>query len=220
MRFTGRVLVMGWLRRALLAVVVSVVLVVAGTAASIWWVARGDDRPRADAIVVLGAAQFNGRPGPLLVARLNHAKTLYDAGVAPRVVTVGGGGPGDQFTEAAAGARYLQQRGVRAVPVGEGRDTLQSLQAVNRRSAAEGWTRAVLVTDPWHSLRSRTMARDLGLQAVTSPARSGPAVLTRQVQVRYIGRETAAYLAYRLGTGASGAAGPDDAAGLSDVGGR
>ena len=99
-------------RRILAALVLTVVAIVGGTAARVWWVARQDDRPRSDAIVVLGASQFDGRPSPVFKARLDHAKNLYDAGVAPRIVTVGGGAPGDRFTEARAGARYLRDKGV------------------------------------------------------------------------------------------------------------
>ena len=173
--------------------------VLGGTAARVWWVARPDDRPHADAIVVLGASQFDGRPSAVFRARLDHAKALYDAGVAPRVVTVGGGRPGDRFTEAEAGARYLQDKGVDAVvPIGTGSDTLRSLKALDKRFEKEGWDSAVLVTDPWHSLRSRRMAQDLGIEAATSPARSGPAVATRGTEVRYVARETAAYLYYRV----------------------
>jgi uncharacterized SAM-binding protein YcdF (DUF218 family) len=197
-----------FVRRLVAAVVVLVLLVVGGTAASIWWVARQDDRPRSDAIVVLGASQFDGRPSSVFEARLEHAKRLDDAGVAPRVVTVGGGAPGDRTTEGAAGARYLESRGVKdVVAVPEGRDTLQSLRAVDRLFDQRGWTSAVVVTDPWHSLRSRTMARDLGLTAETSPTRSGPSVRTRGTQARYIARETAAYLYYRL-LGRSSEGGP------------
>ncbi len=178
--------------------VLAVLVLVGGTAAKVWWVARQDDRPRSDVIVVLGASQFDGRPSSVFEARLEHAKTLYDAGVAPRVVTVGGSAPGDRFTEAAAGKTYLQGRGVRdVVAVGEGRDTLQSLRAVDRTMTARGWRSAVLVTDPWHSLRARRMATDLGIAAQTSPTRRGPSVRTRGTELRYIARETAAYLYYR-----------------------
>ena len=191
-------LVFRWVRRLLTAVVLLVLLVVGGTAGSIWWTARQDDRPQSDAIVVLGASQFDGRPSSVFKARLQHARALFEDGVAPRVVTVGGGAPGDRTTEAESGARYLEQRGVEAVAVPEGRDTLQSLEAVERLFGERGWRTAVVVTDPWHSLRSRTMARDLGLEAETSPTRSGPSVRTRGTQARYIARETAAYLYYRL----------------------
>lgn len=191
----------------LAAIVLAVLAVVLGTAARVWWIARQDDRPRSDAIVVLGASQYDGRPSKVFQARLDHAKQLYDAGVAPRVVTVGGGAPGDRFTEAQAGARYLSERGVQTVEVGVGRDTLQSLRALAVEYTRRRWHSAVLVTDPWHSLRSRRMAGDLGIRAVTSPDRRGPANATRGVEVRYVARETAAYLYYRL-FHASSEAGP------------
>ena len=180
------------------AVVVFAVVVVAGTATSIWWVARGDDRTPADAILVLGASQFDGRPSSVLEARLEHAKALYEQQVAPVVVTVGGGRPGDRFTEAEAGASYLRERGVEEViAVGEGSDTLRSVEAAERLMAERGWDSVVVVTDPWHSLRARAMARDVGLEAQTSPTRAGPSVRTRGTQARYIARETAALLYYR-----------------------
>ena len=185
----------------------SVLVVVLGTATSVWWVARQDDRPRSDVIIVLGASQFDGRPSSVLAARLQHARALFADGVAPRVMTVGGGAPGDRTTEAAAGKAFLEQRDVTAVAVPEGRNTLVSLEAAEAYMAAHGWHSAVLVTDPWHSLRSRTMARDQGIDAQTSPTRTGPSVRTRGTQLRYIARETAAYLYYRL-LGRSGEAGP------------
>ncbi len=184
-------------RRLVGLVLLAVIVILGGTAARIWWVARQDARPVSDAIVVLGASQFDGRPSAVFRARLDHAVTLFEAGVAPVVVTVGGGAPGDRFTEGAAGATYLQNKGVKTVAVGEGRDTLQSLQALSREFAERGWRTAVLVTDPWHSLRARRMATDLDIDAETSPARSGPVVQTRGTELRYIARETAAYLYYR-----------------------
>jgi uncharacterized SAM-binding protein YcdF (DUF218 family) len=186
-------------RRVLSLVVLLVLLVVAGTAAKVWWVARQDERPRSDAIVVLGASQFDGRPSKVFASRLDHAAELFADGVAPRVVTLGGGRPGDRFTEAQAGATYLKAHGVTSVlAVGEGGDTLQSLRALERALDGRGWDSVVLVTDPWHTLRSRRMAQDLGFEVHTSPTRSGPAVATRGTELRYIARETAAYLYYRL----------------------
>jgi uncharacterized SAM-binding protein YcdF (DUF218 family) len=186
-------------RRLIAAVLLALVAIVLGTAAQVWWVARHDEHPRSDAIVVLGASQFDGRPSAVFKARLDHAKRLYDDGVAPRIVTVGGSRPGDRFTEAEAGARYLRGKGVTAVvAVGVGSDTLLSLRAIDKRFRSEGWRTAVLVTDPWHSLRSRRMAQDLGLRASTSPARTGPANASRVTELRYVARETAAYLYYRV----------------------
>ena len=176
-------------------------LVVGGTAFRVWQVARVDDRRPVDAVVVLGAAQYDGDPSSIFAARLRHAEELYKDGLAPRIVTTGGGRPGDVYTEAEAGRRYLIDRGVPAqavIAVGEGSDTLLSLQAVAARAKVDGWHSAEIVSDPWHSLRARTMARDSGLLAWTSPTRTGPVVQTRETQFRYIVRETAALLYYRL----------------------
>jgi uncharacterized SAM-binding protein YcdF (DUF218 family) len=190
-----------WLVRLVVGTVVMGLLVVGGTAFRVWQVARVDDRRPVDAVVVLGAAQYDGDPSSIFASRLKHAKSLYDDGVAPRIVTTGGGRPGDVTTEAAAGRRYLIEHGVPAsavVAVPEGNDTLSSLQAVAAEAEKDGWGSALMVSDPWHSLRARTMARDEGLAAWTSPTRSGPVVQTRETQIRYIVRETGATLFYRL----------------------
>jgi uncharacterized SAM-binding protein YcdF (DUF218 family) len=196
-----------WARRLVTALVLGVLLVLLGTAASVWWTARQDARPDSDVIVVLGAAQFDGEPSSVLKARLQHARALYEDGVAPVVVTVGGGRPGDRTTEAEAGAAFLRARDVEVLAVPRGSNTLESVQAVEDLMQEEGWRTAVLVTDPWHSLRTRTMAHDVGIAAQTSPTRTGPSVRTRGTQLRYIARETLAYLYYRA-TGRSGESGP------------
>ena len=196
-----------WIRRLVSLLVLAVLAVLLWTAGSIWWLARQDDRPTSDVIVVLGASQFDGRPSSVFKARLQHARALYEDDVAPRVITVGGGAPGDRTTEADAGAAFLRERGVEVVAVPEGRNTLQSVRAVEELMDENGWETAVLVTDPWHSLRAREMARDAGVDAETSPTRAGPSVRTRGTQVRYIARETLAYLYYKV-LGRSGESGP------------
>jgi len=200
-------LVLRLVRRLITFLVLGGLLVVVGTAGSIWWTARQDARPVSDAIVVLGASQFDGRPSSVFKARLQHARKLFEAGVAPRVVTVGGGREGDRTTEAEAGAAFLRERGVEVVAVPEGRNTLQSMQAVHELMQDEGWSTAVLVTDPWHALRTRMMAEDAGMEAELSPTRAGPSVRTRETQIRYIGRETLALL-YWKALGRSGESGP------------
>src|SRR3954451_8232979 len=182
------------------AAVVAVVLLVASTALAIWWTARKDAHPQSDAIVVLGSAQYNGVPSSILEARLEHALQLYEEGVAPVIVTVGGKAAGEQFNEGEAGADYLADAGVPAdalLPVQEGVDTLESMRAVGAAFDERGWRSAVLVTDPWHAMRAERMAEDAGIEAESSPTRQGPAVQTRTTQFRYILRETAAYLLYR-----------------------
>lgn len=170
-----------------------------GTWGWVWYTARQDDRDPSDAIVVLGASQYNGVPSPVFEARLRQAQALYLDGVAPVIVTVGGKQPEDAFTEAAAGRNWLIEVGVppeRVVAVEEGSDTLQSIGAVSEVFDERAWESAILVSDPWHSLRAERMAGDHGIEAGTSPARSGPAVIERSTQLWYITRETASLWYY------------------------
>src|SRR3954463_7688298 len=188
----------------------AVVLVVVSTALAIWWNARQDSRPVSDAIVVLGSAQYNGVPSSIFEARLEHAVRLYEDGVAPVIVTVGGKATGDQFTEAEAGRDYLTNAGIPAdalLAVPEGVDTLESMRVVGDAFRERGWSTAVLVTDPWHAMRAERMAKDSGIESESSPTRQGPAGRTRTTQFRDILRETAAYLLYRA-TGESVAGAP------------
>jgi uncharacterized SAM-binding protein YcdF (DUF218 family) len=192
--------VLRFVRRLVLGVLLVGALVVGGTGFRVWEVARGDDRATADVVLVLGAAQYAGKPSKVLEARLRHAMDLYDEGVAPYIVTTGGNQPGDTYTEASSGVRWLAEQGVpenRIIPVGEGNDTLGSLKAAAATIHERGWRSVVIVSDPWHSLRARTMASDVGLDARTSPTHSGPIVQTRETQIRYILYETAALLYYR-----------------------
>jgi uncharacterized SAM-binding protein YcdF (DUF218 family) len=190
-----------WGLRIFFALFGVIVLLLLYTAGHIWLVARQDNHPRSDAIVVLGASQYNGTPSAVFAARLAHAKTLYDDHVASRIVTVGGGQPGDRTTEAQAGQDYLVAHGVPAdaiLPLRTGSDTLRSVKAVELAFKQHGWHSAVIVTDPWHCLRARTMARDAGIDAQTSPEREGPAVSSRGTEARYVARETLAYLYYKI----------------------
>jgi uncharacterized SAM-binding protein YcdF (DUF218 family) len=178
---------------------------VASVAGRVWYVARQDDRQPVDAIVVLGASQYDGTPTSVFAARLDHAAALWDDGVAPVVITVGGKLPGDRFTEAGSGRTYLLAHGVAArsvIAVPRGHDTWNSLKAVRQVMVARGWDSVALVSDPWHEFRAREMSERLGLVATTSPTRSGPAVLTRSAELRSIARETAAYVWWRVGGGA------------------
>ena len=182
-----------------LAVLVALaVLLPAAAALRVVTAARQDDRTPTDAVVVLGAAQFDGRPSPVLEARLAHAGELYREGVAPHVVTVGSNQPGDRTTEAAVGTEWLVAAGVprtdvTAVPVGH--DTLSSLTAVAHLMASRGWTSATLVTDPAHEARSLAMARALGISAHGSPTRSGSG---SSLTVEYVVRETEGLLYFWL----------------------
>lgn len=198
-------------RRVITVVLAVAMLWVVSVPFRVWWDARGEDHRASDAIIVLGAAQYNGRPSPVLEARLRKARELWRADVAPVIVTVGGGARGDATTEAAAGREWLAANDVASeavVAVAVGDNTQTSLDAVWEVFDERGWESAVLVTDPWHTFRAKAMARSVGIDAVSAPARSGPVVQTRQVQARYILRESLAYYRWRF-TGESGSGGLD-----------
>ena len=147
--------------------------------ANVWLVFRTGNADQArpvDAIVVLGAAQYDGRPSPQLASRLDHVVELWDDGVAPLVVTTGGNRPGDRFTEAQASAAYLEDRGVPAdaiVQVG-GDNSYDSLVATRDELHNRGLSSVLLVSDPYHALRIRLVSQELGLAAYVSPTRSSP----------------------------------------------
>jgi uncharacterized SAM-binding protein YcdF (DUF218 family) len=190
-----------WIRRIVAAIVLGLVIYIGSVAVHIWWVAGENDQPHSAAIVVLGAAEYNGTPSEVFAARLSHAAALWKHRVAPRIITVGGREAGDVTTEAQAGKRFLVTHGVPSadiVALATGNDTLQNIRAVASQMHARHWPSAVVVTDPWNSLRARTMARDEGITAVTSPEHTGPAVGSFTTDVKYVARETEAYIYYKI----------------------
>lgn len=159
-----------WWRRAGLALIVVAIGWLA-TLALVVWFGGGDRAQPADAIVVLGAAQYDGRPSPVLRARLNHGIALWHRGLAPRLVVTGGRGERDTTTEAAVGRRYALRQGVPdsvIVMEPDGRTTLESIRAVSRLLGPER-RRVVLVSDAYHLLRLHLLASRSGLDAHTSP---------------------------------------------------
>ena len=179
------------------------VSVVALTGLAVWRAAHRDGASqvdRADVILVLGAAQYNGDPSPVFVGRLEHAALLYREGRADTVMVLGGSQPGDRFSEADAGRSWLVAHGVPdsavvASPVGS--TTFESLQAAARWMQERELSSAFLVSDPWHNLRVERMASDLGIDGYASATWSSAA---RSEHTRFEGylRETFAYLYYRL----------------------
>jgi len=163
-----------------------------------WHAAHNPTIRNGDVIVVLGAAQLDGRPGLTLEARLTEAKRIYDLGLANKIITVGGGAPGDRTTEAAAGRNWLMQHGVRyknvkAIEIG--RDTLTSTKAYAAEMRDRGIKNVIIATDPFHCLRAMTMANDRNLVATCSPVKGGPNDLQNS-GFKYLIREAGAYLAY------------------------
>ena len=161
----------------LLALVVSSVLYLGVTLFQVWNTGRSDHASPVDAIVVMGAAQYDGRPSPQLQARLDHVVELWNDGMAPLVVVTGGNRPGDRFTEAESSRRYLVEAGVpngAIVGEDEGSSSWESLKNVAARADEWGVRSVVLVSDPFHSLRIRLMAEELGLAAYTSATDTSP----------------------------------------------
>lgn len=156
------------------ALVAVVVVYVGVTFVQVWWEARQDDRSPASAIVVMGAAQWNGVPSPVLRRRLDHAVELYETGVAPIVIVTGGKQAGDRVTQGFAGYEYLRSRGVpdAAIKVEvDGTNSYEELSAsaaILRRSGVG--TDAVVVTDGYHAERVEAIADEVGLRAHVSPA--------------------------------------------------
>ena len=158
----------------------------------VWRVSRLDQRRAADAIVVLGAAQYNGRPSPVLKARLDHAVELFRAGLAPAVVVTGGIGTGDRMSEATVGHRYLRALAVpdSAIIVRpDGHTTDESMRSVAEWMHERELVRALLVSDPFHMARLRIEARRADLQAFTSPTRTSPIMSGSRTEIGYLALE-------------------------------
>lgn len=159
--------------RAVALLLAVAVVYVGVTAGQIWFAARRDSRAPAEAIVVLGAAQYDGEPSPALRARLDHAVALFFDEVAPVVWVTGGRKPGDRFSEASASSRYLIRSGVPDGSVKlevKGENSYQSLAAAARYLRDDNQRHVLLVSDPWHSYRIAAIAREVGLAPRVSPA--------------------------------------------------
>jgi uncharacterized SAM-binding protein YcdF (DUF218 family) len=161
--------------------------------AAIYAYGRRDYTRPADAIVVLGAAQYDGRPSPVLRARLDHAITLYQQGAAPLLITTGGVGTGDTVSEAVVGRRYAIRNGVPPDSIlteRRGVRTAESLEAVAGLMARRDLQTAILVSDPFHALRLRLLAFQYGIRAVTSPTRTSPISADPGEEWRHVLRES------------------------------
>ncbi len=186
-------------RRVVVTLVVALVAYLLVTAVQVWLVSRRDEARPAQAIVVLGAAQYNGLPSPDLAARLSHALSLWRQRLAPRIVVTGGGEAGDRYTEATASANYLLARGVPDSDIlreVEGRNTYQSLAATSMFLRRLGVSRVLLVSDPFHMARIEDIAGQVGLSGYGSPTRTSP--IRGTALVPYFAKETAAVAVGRI----------------------
>lgn len=181
------------------AVVLLLVAYVAFTFLQVWLASRRDDERPAQAIVVLGAAQFNGVPSSILRARLDHAYDLYQRGLAPLLVVTGGKRPGDVYTEAAASADYLIRKGVpdeKILREVDGRNSWESLAAASQFLKDRDIHQVLLVSDAFHSYRIDAIASELGLDGHASPTHTSP--ITGVSVARHLLRETAAVAVGRI----------------------
>lgn len=165
------------LLKVVMVVGFAVALYLAVTFVQVWQASRADGARPAEAVVVLGAAQYDGEPSPVLRARLDHAADLYHRELAPTVVVTGGKREGDRFSEAAAGARYLHGKGIPDQDIlreTSGRSSWESLAASARFLDDRGIRDVVLVSDPFHAERVDAIADEVGLDASVSPAPGSP----------------------------------------------
>jgi uncharacterized SAM-binding protein YcdF (DUF218 family) len=180
-------------RRMLTVAVVAVfALWVISATAVLVWASRDEARP-AQAIVVLGAAQYAGKPSPVLRARLDHALDLWNRHLAALLILTGGTGSGDTTSEAAVGRTYARKHGVpdSAILVeNEGRTTSESMRAVAGMLEVRGLQTALLVSDPFHMLRLRILARRFGFTPYTSPTQTSPISPNREERWKYIFSES------------------------------
>ena len=181
------------LRRILTILVVMLFTLWAISAAAVLiWSSRDEARP-AQAIVVLGAAQYAGKPSPVLRARLDHALDLWNRHLASLLILTGGTGPGDTTSDAAVGRTYARKHGVpdSAILVeNEGRTTSESMRAVAGMLEVRGLQSALLVSDPFHMLRLRILARRFGFTPYTSPTQTSPISPNREARWKYMFSES------------------------------
>ncbi|MDA3030570.1 MAG: YdcF family protein [Actinomycetota bacterium] len=179
----------------ILLLIIAIPLYVAG---SIWYSARNSEPVKSDVILVMGAAQFDGRPSDVLLARLKQTKIIFNDKVAPRIYTIGAGAPGDRTTEAAASRNWLVSNGIKKsniLAIAKGRDTLSSTKTYAAQMKKSNLSSVVIVTDPYHCFRAVKMAQDQDLIPTCSPVKSGLAAVENS-SFKYLARETGALLAY------------------------
>lgn len=182
------------IRRVVAGVLALVVLYVVVTFLQVWWASNQDDRTPAAAIIVLGAAQYNGEPSPVLQARLDHAAELWEAGVAPTIIVTGGKQEGDRVGEGYASYDELRDQGIpeSALKVEvDGTNTYEQLSAAKAIvDDLGGGDRVVIVSSPYHSFRSESIADEVGLVAQTSPSTESSSIssLARETVATSLGR--------------------------------
>lgn len=190
-----------WVSRITVVVLAGGVLLLLSAFLLVFNAARSDDQGPAGAIVVLGAAQFNGVPSQVFQARLDTAFELYQAGVSEVIVVSGGKLPGDFYTEAESGRNYLIERGVPADAIlmdHISSDTAESMDRVATLLKERGIDDVLLVSDGFHLYRAKMLAEENGLSAQSNDADHSPIAQGSGTEFRYMIRETFAVVAHWL----------------------
>ena len=195
---------MGIVTRLVVVGGVAVAAIVGYTTFRIWDQGQRDERRPADAIVVMGAAQYDGRPSPVFAARIDHAIDLFHEGVAPTLVVTGGKAEGDRTTEAASARAYAISRGVPDHAIlleDQSRTTLESIRGVASIMGEHDLATAVFVSDPSHMLRVLRMASDAGVTGYGSPTTSSPVERDPVARIDAVVHELGALAVYLLDGG-------------------
>ncbi len=156
---------------------------------------------KADAVAVLGAAEYDGKPSPVLQARLDHAYDLYKKGMAPVIITTGGIHPGEKVSEGDAGKTYLIKKGVpknSIISEGDSLTTKQNIARIEDIARAQEFKTIILVSDPFHMYRASIVAHDRGLTTLSSPTRTSPISRNFWLEIKYVLRETGLAIAHML----------------------
>lgn len=183
------------IRWVITIIFIGAIVFVGYNAYGVWTSSKLDQRDKSDAIIVLGAAQFDGDPSPVFSNRLDHALELYKEDVSPLIITVGGKQQGDRFTEAEAGFTYLnksiKKKNLKAIT--DGKDTLESFELI--RNELPDLKIITIVSDPAHLWRSHLMAQNLGFETNLSGTQEGPG---SELNNSYLVRELASTLRYEF----------------------
>ncbi len=195
-----------WALALVLTAVTGGVLLALSLLLAIYWQARVNQARPADAIGVLGAAQYDGQPSPVLQARLDTALAAYQRGLAPVIIVTGGRQRGDRFTEAEAGKAYLVDHGVPSSAIlleNEGRSSWESMAGVATMLSEHEFRQVLLVSDGFHLFRLKVMARELGVAAYGVPAEGSPIRQGSSLELSYAVREAGGVIAFLAGAGRS-----------------
>jgi vancomycin permeability regulator SanA len=193
-------------KRLVTTIILLAIIIPLFVAYQIWNTGHNAQPLKSDAIVILGAAQYNGVPSTLLAVRIQDARLLYEQAMAPKIITVGTALKGDAYSEAQSSALRLENDlgslGTKKVShkdvvvLSAGRDTLSSTVAYAAYMKLHNMKSVIIATDPYHCFRAISMASDLGIKATCAPTKSGPGSLSA-TGIKYIFRETGAYLSYK-----------------------